>query len=150
MFSTRYGRSGGARSPRRMPLVASSTVTSPGSGRRRRSFTVRQRTSVEATAFRCGGEVERSTSLHMNDAILRRLRLALAAVALVALLVMPATASAKRHHSKNADSNHNSIPDKWEKKFHLRGKGVAKADPDKDGLNNLAEFRSKTNPHKAD
>jgi Bacterial TSP3 repeat len=87
----------------------------------------------------------------MNDAILRRLRLALAAVALVALLVMPATASAKRHHTKkNADRNHNSIPDKWEKKFHLRGKGVAKADPDKDGLNNLAEFRSKTNPRKAD
>jgi hypothetical protein len=86
----------------------------------------------------------------MNDAILRRLRLALTAVALMALLVMPATASAKRHHSKNADSNHNSIPDKWEKKFHLRGKGLAKADPDKDGLNNLSEYRSKTNPHKAD
>ena len=86
----------------------------------------------------------------MNDAILRRLRLALTAVALVALLVMPATASAKRHHSKNADSNHNSIPDKWEKKFHLHGKGLAKADPDKDGLNNLAEFKSKTNPRKAD
>jgi Bacterial TSP3 repeat len=87
----------------------------------------------------------------MNDAILRRIRLALAAVALIALLVMPATASAKRHHpKKNADSNHNSIPDKWEKKFHLRGKGVAKADPDKDGLNNLAEFRSNTNPLKAD
>jgi hypothetical protein len=85
----------------------------------------------------------------MNDAILRRLRLVLAAVALIALLVVPATASAKRHH-KNADSNHNSIPDKWEKRFHLRGKGVAKADPDKDGLNNLAEFRSHTNPHKAD
>jgi hypothetical protein len=85
----------------------------------------------------------------MNDAIMRRLRLVLAAVALIALLVVPATASAKRHQ-KNADRNHNSIPDKWEKRFHLRGKGVAKADPDKDGLNNLAEFRSHTNPHKAD
>jgi hypothetical protein len=87
----------------------------------------------------------------MNYAILRRLRLALAAVALLALLVVPATASAKRHHTaKNADRNHDSIPDKWEKKFHLHGKGVAKADPDKDGLNNLAEFHSNTNPRKAD
>src|SRR5689334_963768 len=136
MFSTRYGRSGGARSPRRMPVVASSTVTSPGSGRRRRTFTVRQRTCVETGRIRCGGGVRRSTCLHMNDAILRRLRLALAAVALIALLVAPATASAKRHHTaKNPDRNHDSIPDKWEKKFHLHGKGVAKADPDKDGLN---------------
>jgi hypothetical protein len=86
----------------------------------------------------------------MNDAILRRLRLVLAAVALIALLVVPATASAKRHQRKNADRNHNSIPDKWEKRFHLRGNGVAKADPDKDGLKNLSEFRSKTNPLKAD
>jgi hypothetical protein len=86
----------------------------------------------------------------MNDAILRRLRLVLAAVALIALLVVPATASAKRHQRKNADRNHNSIPDKWEKRFHLHGSGVAKADPDKDGLDNLSEFRSKTNPLKAD
>jgi hypothetical protein len=85
----------------------------------------------------------------MNDALLRRVRPVLAAVALIALLVVPATASAKRHQ-KNADRNHNSIPDKWEKRFHLRGKGVAKADPDKDGLNNLAEWRSHTNPRKAD
>jgi hypothetical protein len=86
----------------------------------------------------------------MNDAFLRRLRLVLAAVALIALLAVPATASAKRHHKPNADRNHNSLPDKWEKRFHLRGKGVAKADPDKDGLNNLSEFRSATNPLKAD
>src|SRR3954449_9314777 len=133
-----------------MPVVASSAVTSPGSGRRRRSFTVRQRTSVERGRNGCGGAVLRSTCLHMNDAILRRLRLVLAAVAVIALLAVPATASAKRHSSKNADANHNSIPDKWEKRFHLRGKSVAKADPDKDSLNNLAEFRSKTNPRKAD
>src|SRR3954454_3402678 len=133
-----------------MPVVASSAVTSPGSGRRRRSFTVRQRTSVERGRNGCGGAVLRSTCLHMNDAILRRLRLVLAAVAVIALLAVPATASAKRHSNKNTDRNHNSIPDKWEKRFHLRGKGVAKADPDKDSLNNLSEFRSRTNPLKTD
>src|SRR4051812_4475342 len=150
MFSTRYGRPAGARSPRRMPVVTSSAVTSPGSGRRRRSFTVRQRTSVEHGPIGCGCAVLRSTSVHMNDAILRRLRLVLAAVALIALLAVPATASAKRHHNKTRDRNHNSIPDKWEMRFHLHGKGAAKADPDKDGLNNLSEFRSQTNPLKAD
>src|SRR4051812_17472786 len=133
-----------------MPVVASSAVTSPGSGRRRRSFTVRQRTSVERGPFGCGAWLLRSKSPHMNDAILRRLRLVLAAVALIALLAVPAMASAKRSHKKNADRNHNSISDKWEKRFHLRGKGVAKADPDKDGLNNLSEFRSRTNPLKTD
>src|SRR3954465_2706720 len=133
-----------------MPVVISSAVTSPGSGRRRRSFTVRQRTSVERGPFGCGAWLLRSKSPHMKDAILRRLRLVLAAVALIALLAVPAMASAKRSHKKNADANHNSIPDKWEKRFHLRGKGVAKADPDKDSLNNLAEFRSHTNPLKAD
>src|SRR6478672_7290468 len=110
-----------------MPVVASSAVTSPGSGRRRRNFTVRQRTSVDTWPICCGDGVLCSTSLHMNDAILRRIRPVLAAIA---LLVVPATASAKRHNSKNADGNHNSIPDKWENKFHLRGKGAAKADPD--------------------
>src|SRR4051794_20574444 len=150
MLSTRYGRSGGARSPRRMPVVASSAVTSPGSGSRRRSFTVRQRTSVEDGPNGCGRRVVRSKPLHMNDALLRRLRLVLAAVALIALLAVPATASAKRHNRKNPDRNHNSIPDKWEKRFHLHGKGMAKADPDKDSLNNLSEFRSNTNPLKAD
>src|SRR3954452_22400466 len=133
-----------------MLVVASSAVTSPGSGRRRRSFTVRQRTSVERGPFGCGAWLLRSKSPHMNDAILRRVRLVLAAVALIALLAVPAMASAKRSHKKNADRNHNSIPDKWEKRFHLRGKGVAKADPDKDGLNNLSEFRSRTNPLKTD
>ena len=88
--------------------------------------------------------------MNYSHAILRRLRLVLAAVAVIALLVVPATASAKRHHKQAVDGNHNGIPDKWEKRFHLRGKGAAKADPDKDGLNNLAEWRSHTNPLKAD
>jgi hypothetical protein len=83
------------------------------------------------------------------ETILRRLRLVVAAVAALALLVMPSVASAKRH-DRNKDRNHNGIPDKWEKRFHLKGAGVAKADPDKDGLNNRAEWLSHTNPLKAD
>ena len=76
---------------------------------------------------------------------MKKLILLVTAAAAFALLAMPGAALAKR-----GDRNHDGIPDKWEKKFHLRGKGVAKADPDKDGLNNLAEFRSDTNPLKAD
>jgi hypothetical protein len=68
-------------------------------------------------------------------------------VAALGLLVLPSVASAKRH---SRDRNHNGIPDKWEKRYHLKGKRLAKADPDKDGLNNKAEWRSHTNPRKAD
>jgi hypothetical protein len=80
----------------------------------------------------------------------RRARLVLAAIAVLALLVMPASASAKRHHASK-DRNHDGIADKWAKRFHLgNGPGMAKADPDSDGLTNRAEFRSGTNPRKAD
>jgi hypothetical protein len=49
------------------------------------------------------------------------------------------------------DRNHDGIPDKWEKRFHLSTtRNVAKADPDRDGLNNVGEFKSHTNPRKAD
>src|SRR5690242_15554655 len=82
--------------------------------------------------------------------LLRRARVVLAAIAVLALLVLPATASAKRHHASK-DRNHDGIADKWAKRYHLgHGKGMAKADPDKDGLTNLGEFRSGTNPNKAD
>jgi hypothetical protein len=85
-----------------------------------------------------------------RGSILRRARLALAAIAVLALLVLPATASAKRHHASK-DRNHDGIADKWAKRHHLgKGPGMAKADPDKDGLTNLGEFRSGTNPNKAD
>jgi hypothetical protein len=75
---------------------------------------------------------------------------ALAAITLLALLVLPATASAKRHHASK-DRNHDGIPDKWAKRHHLgKGPGMPKADPDKDGLNNRGEWRSGTNPNDAD
>jgi hypothetical protein len=67
-------------------------------------------------------------------------------VALAALLALPGAAMAK-----SRDRDHDKLPDKWEKKFHLSThKKSAKGDPDRDRFNNLAEFRSKTNPRKKD
>jgi hypothetical protein len=76
----------------------------------------------------------------------KELRLLIAAVAALALLAVPAGALAKGH-----DRNHDRIPDRWEKRFHLSTtKNVAHKDPDHDGLANIAEFRDHTNPRKAD
>src|SRR3954453_20114149 len=73
-------------------------------------------------------------------------RLLVFGVALAALLGVPGAAMAKSH-----DSDHDKLPDKWEKKFHLSThKKSAKGDPDRDGLNNLGEFRSRTNPRDKD
>src|SRR4051794_40288301 len=137
-----------------MPLTASRGVSSAGSGRRRRSFTARQR-SGQSVEPRAPGLWNRARSLDIAAmtalrSMLRRARLALAALTVLALLVLPATASAKRHHASK-DRNHDGIADKWAKRHHLgNGAGMAKADPDKDGLTNRAEFRSNTDPHKAD
>src|SRR4051812_19331578 len=137
-----------------MPRVASKGVSSAGSGSRRRSFTARQRSgqSVEhgASALRnCVRSLDMAAMTALGS-MLRRARLALAALTVLALLVLPATASAKRHHASK-DRNHDGIADKWAKRHHLgKGHGVAKADPDKDGLTNRGEFRSNTDPHKAD
>jgi hypothetical protein len=85
------------------------------------------------------------------DTTVRRLRLVLAAAALLGLLVLPSTAFAKRH-DRVRDRNHDGIPDKWEKRFHLSTKspGTAEGDPDSDGLTNRGEFLSGTNPRSAD
>jgi hypothetical protein len=75
-----------------------------------------------------------------------KIRLLLFGVALAALLAVPGSAMAK-----SRDRDHDKLPDKWEKKFHLSThKNNAKGDPDHDGLTNLGEFRSRTNPRKAD
>jgi hypothetical protein len=86
------------------------------------------------------------------DTLLRRLRLVLAAVAALALLVVPSSAMAKKRHDRSHDRNHDGIPDKWEKKFGISTtkKGQGKADPDKDGLTNRFEWRARTNPKSAD
>jgi hypothetical protein len=76
----------------------------------------------------------------------RKIKLLLFGVVLAALLAVPGAAMAK-----SRDRDHDKLPDKWEHKFHLSThKNSAKGDPDKDGLNNLGEFRAGTNPRRAD
>lgn len=70
-------------------------------------------------------------------------RLGLAAT-LLALLLVPASAQAR-------DRDHDKLPDRWEKKFHISTKAKSGLkDPDRDGLSNLGEFRSKTSPRRSD
>jgi hypothetical protein len=77
----------------------------------------------------------------------RKLRtFAVAGAGALALLLasMAGTAVAK-------DRNHDSIPDKWEKKFHLSLKrDQANKDQDRDRVDNLNEFQEKTNPRRKD
>ncbi len=71
--------------------------------------------------------------------VLATLALLVAATALCA-----APALARKH-------DHDKLPDRWERKFHLSTKkNDAKRDRDRDGLSNLREYRSHTNPRKKD
>jgi hypothetical protein len=76
----------------------------------------------------------------------RKIKLLLFGVVLTALLAVPGAAMAKSH-----DRDHDKLPDKWEHKFHLSTHhNSAAGDPDKDGLDNRGEFKSRTDPRKAD
>lgn len=62
----------------------------------------------------------------------------------LALLLVPATAQAR-------DRDRDKLPDTWEKKFNISTKKKSgRADPDRDGLSNLGEYRARTNPRRAD
>jgi hypothetical protein len=71
--------------------------------------------------------------------VLATLALMVAATALCA-----APALARKH-------DHDKLPDRWERKFHLSTKkNDANRDRDRDGLSNYGEYRSHTNPRKKD
>lgn len=73
-------------------------------------------------------------------------RLLTIAAAVAALLLAPSAALAKR-----GDRNHDRIPDRWERHFHLSvSRNQAKLDQDHDGLKNKQEFKNHTNPRRAD
>jgi hypothetical protein len=72
------------------------------------------------------------------------------------LMLLPAGASARAKHkscprSARVDRNHDRIPDRWECRHNLSLKvKQTKRDQDRDGLNNLGEFKAGDDPHKAD
>jgi hypothetical protein len=77
----------------------------------------------------------------------RTIKLLFAAALLVAAALLPA-ASAAAH---SGDRNRDRIPDRWEKRHHLSLKvKQTHRDQDRDGLNNLGEFRSHSDPRDAD
>jgi len=73
-------------------------------------------------------------------------RAATAAILIVSLLgAAPASAATK-------DSDHDGMPNRWERVHGLNPSRAADAtrDPDRDGLVNLGEFNAGTDPHDAD
>ena len=69
-----------------------------------------------------------------------------ASLAVGALLLLAGSASAH-----GGDRNRDRIPDRWEKQHHLSLKvKQTRRDQDHDGLNNLGEWRSHTDPRNAD
>jgi hypothetical protein len=68
----------------------------------------------------------------------------IAAVLVASLFAIPALAASR-------DGNGDRIPDRWEAKYHLSlNKNQAPRDQDKDGVNNLSEFKDGTSPRSAD
>ncbi|MBI5106425.1 MAG: hypothetical protein HZB46_15815 [Solirubrobacterales bacterium] len=63
-------------------------------------------------------------------------------LAITALLLLPATAGAAQR-----DRDHDRMPDRWEKRHHVR---TAAVDQDRDGLTNLSEYLVHTNPRSTD
>jgi hypothetical protein len=70
-------------------------------------------------------------------------------LATLALLVAASALCASPALARKHD--HDKLPDRWERKFHLNTKkNDAKRDRDRDGLSNYREYLSHTNPRKKD
>jgi len=79
--------------------------------------------------------------------VTRATKLLLAAVLVVAGALLPAAGAAAHAGDRNRDR----IPDRWEKRHHLSlNVKQTHRDQDRDGLNNLGEFRSHSDPRDAD
>jgi hypothetical protein len=77
---------------------------------------------------------------------MRKISGLVASLVAIALLALPGAALAK---GKDADGD--KLPDRWEQQHGLSTKkNDAALDPDKDGLSNLGEYRSATDPEDAD
>jgi hypothetical protein len=75
---------------------------------------------------------------------MRTLSVAVAGALVLLLAALGGTAAAK-------DRNHDRIPDKWEKRFHLSLKvDQSNRDSDRDKVDNLNEFQEGTNPRDRD
>jgi hypothetical protein len=84
---------------------------------------------------------------------MRRTLIILVTALATALALVPAAAQARgAHHKASAsDRNRDRLPDRWERRHHLSLKvKQTKRDQDRDGLNNLGEFRAGTNPRDRD
>jgi len=73
-----------------------------------------------------------------------RATLPLAAATVVSLTT---AAPALAYHPSVRDRDHDGMPDRWERRHHVRHPDL---DPDHDGLTNLQEYLVHTNPRKAD
>ena len=68
---------------------------------------------------------------------------------LLPVLVLPFFAGAASGAQRDRD--HDRLPDRWEKRYHLSTKKKSgKGDADRDGLRNRREYRLRTNPRKKD
>src|SRR5881394_3109794 len=86
----------------------------------------------------------------------RMIILGLTAALAAGLMLLPAGASARSTHkscprSARVDRNHDRIPDRWECRHNLSLKvKQTRRDQDRDGLNNLGEFKAGDDPRDAD
>jgi hypothetical protein len=79
---------------------------------------------------------------------MNRIKTVIGVGAVLALAAVPGVSAAS---AAGTDSNHDRLPDSWERAHHLSlSVNEAGRDQDHDGVRNLSEFRHGTNPRRAD